>query len=62
LAQACISTDHPRYLAYIPSAPSEYASLFDLVVGASALYTADHGKKVLALSLQKIKHSVGSLI
>ena len=38
LAQACISTDHPRYLAYIPSAPSEYASLFDLVVGASALY------------------------
>jgi glutamate/tyrosine decarboxylase-like PLP-dependent enzyme len=25
-------------LAYIPSAPSEYASLFDLVVGASALY------------------------
>jgi L-2,4-diaminobutyrate decarboxylase len=38
LAQACISTDHPRYLAYIPSAPSEYSSLFDLVVGASALY------------------------
>ena len=38
LAKACISTDHPRYLAYIPSAPSEYASLFDLVVGASALY------------------------
>ena len=38
LAMACISTDHPRYLAYIPSAPSEYASLFDLVVGASALY------------------------
>ena len=38
LATACISTDHPRYLAFIPSAPSEYASLFDLVVGASALY------------------------
>ncbi len=38
LAKACISTDHPRYLAYIPSAPSEYASLFDLVVAASALY------------------------
>ena len=38
LAKACISTDHPRYLAYIPSAPSEYSSLFDLVVGASALY------------------------
>ena len=22
LARACISTDHPRYLAFIPSAPS----------------------------------------
>jgi len=38
LAKACISADHPRNLAFIPSAPSEYANLFDLVVGASALY------------------------
>ena len=38
LAKACISTDHPRYLAFIPSAPSEYSSLFDLVVGATAVY------------------------
>jgi glutamate/tyrosine decarboxylase-like PLP-dependent enzyme len=38
LARACISSDHPRYLAFIPSAPSEHATLFDLVVGASALY------------------------
>ena len=38
LAPACISTDHPRYLAFIPSAPTELATLFDLVVGASALY------------------------
>ena len=38
LAKACISSDHPRNLAFIPSAPSEYANLFDLVVGASALY------------------------
>ena len=38
LAKACISTDHQRNLAFIPSAPSEYANLFDLVVGASALY------------------------
>jgi glutamate/tyrosine decarboxylase-like PLP-dependent enzyme len=38
LAPACISTDHPRYLAFIPSAPTEAANLFDLVVGASALY------------------------
>jgi glutamate/tyrosine decarboxylase-like PLP-dependent enzyme len=38
LARACISSDHPRYLAFIPSAPSEHATLFDMVVGASALY------------------------
>ncbi len=38
LALACISTDHPRYLSFIPSAPSEHANLFDLVVGSSALY------------------------
>ncbi len=38
LAPACISTDHPRYLAFIPSAPTESSNLFDLVVGASALY------------------------
>jgi L-2,4-diaminobutyrate decarboxylase len=38
LAPACISTDHPRYLAFIPSAPTEFSTLFDLVVSASALY------------------------
>lgn len=38
LAPSCISTDHPRYLSFIPSAPSEHATLFDLVVGSSALY------------------------
>jgi glutamate/tyrosine decarboxylase-like PLP-dependent enzyme len=38
LARSCISTDHPRNLAFIPAAPSEYASLFDLVVAASSLY------------------------
>ena len=38
LALACISTDHPRNLAFIPSAPSEYSNLFDLVFGASSLY------------------------
>ena len=38
LALACISTDHPRNLAFIPSAPSEYSNLFDLVLGASSLY------------------------
>ena len=38
LAQACVSTDHPRNLAFIPSAPTESSNLFDLVVGASSLY------------------------
>ena len=38
LAKACISSDHPRNLAFIPSAPTEYSNLFDLVVGASSLY------------------------
>lgn len=38
LAPACISTDHPSNLAFIPSAPSNHSNLFDLVVGASALY------------------------
>ena len=33
-----VANVHGRYLAFIPSAPSEYANLFDLVVGASALY------------------------
>lgn len=38
LAPACISSDHPRYLAFVPTAPSEAATLFDLVVSASSIY------------------------
>ncbi|HET9655273.1 MAG TPA: pyridoxal-dependent decarboxylase [Kineosporiaceae bacterium] len=38
LAPACISIDHPRYLSFIPCAPTEAATLFDLVVGASSVY------------------------
>jgi glutamate/tyrosine decarboxylase-like PLP-dependent enzyme len=38
LAPACISTDHPRYLSFVPAAPTESAILFDLVVGASCIY------------------------
>ncbi|MEO5725068.1 MAG: pyridoxal-dependent decarboxylase, partial [Ilumatobacteraceae bacterium] len=38
LAPACISVDHPRFLAFIPAAPTEAAILFDLVVGASSIY------------------------
>jgi glutamate/tyrosine decarboxylase-like PLP-dependent enzyme len=38
LAPACISTDHPRFFSFVPAAATEAAVLFDLVVGASALY------------------------
>lgn len=38
LAPACITTDHPAYLAFIPSAPTKAALSFDLVVSASAIY------------------------
>ncbi len=38
LSKACISVDHPRYLSFIPAAPTEAATLFDLVVGASSIY------------------------
>ena len=38
LAPTCISVDHPRFLSFIPNAPTEYSTLFDLVVGASGLY------------------------
>ena len=37
LAPACTSADHPRYLAFIPGAPTKAAAVFDLVVGASSL-------------------------
>ncbi|MTA30887.1 MAG: aminotransferase class V-fold PLP-dependent enzyme [Actinobacteria bacterium] len=38
LAPATISTDHPGFLSFIPAAPTEAASLFDLVVSASSVY------------------------
>jgi L-2,4-diaminobutyrate decarboxylase len=38
LSNACVSVDNPRYLAFIPAAPTESATLFDLVVGASSIY------------------------
>ena len=37
-APACISVDNPRYLSFVPAAPTEAAILFDLVVGASSIY------------------------
>jgi glutamate/tyrosine decarboxylase-like PLP-dependent enzyme len=38
LAPACVSVDNPRYLSFIPAAPTEAATLFDLVLGASSIY------------------------
>ncbi|WP_062464692.1 pyridoxal phosphate-dependent decarboxylase family protein [Demequina soli] len=38
LAPTCLSTDHPGYLSFIPSAPSKAATAFDLVVSASSIY------------------------
>ena len=38
LGPATIAVDHPRYLAFIPHAPTASAVLFDLLVGASAIY------------------------
>jgi glutamate/tyrosine decarboxylase-like PLP-dependent enzyme len=38
LAPACLSTDHPRYLSFIPCAPTREAAAFDVVVGASSIY------------------------
>jgi len=38
LAPACLSTDHPAYLSFIPSAPSKASVAFDVVVSASSVY------------------------
>jgi L-2,4-diaminobutyrate decarboxylase len=38
LAPACISEDHPRALSFVPTAPTEASTIFDLVVGASSIY------------------------
>jgi glutamate/tyrosine decarboxylase-like PLP-dependent enzyme len=38
LAPACLSVDNPRYLAFIPSAPTRAAAAFDMLVGASNVY------------------------
>jgi glutamate/tyrosine decarboxylase-like PLP-dependent enzyme len=38
LAPACITTDHPGYLAFIPTAPTKAATTFDLVVSATSVY------------------------
>ena len=38
LGPAHIPIDHPRFLSFVPAAPTEASFLFDLVVGASSIY------------------------
>jgi L-2,4-diaminobutyrate decarboxylase len=38
LAPTCLSVDNPRYLSFIPSAPTRAAAAFDMLVGASSVY------------------------
>jgi aromatic-L-amino-acid/L-tryptophan decarboxylase len=37
LAPACLSTDSPRFLAFIPAAPTKASLMFDTVVAASSI-------------------------
>src|SRR3954466_10902564 len=39
LAPACLSVDHPRYLSFIPGAPTKASAAFDMLVGASSVYS-----------------------
>ncbi len=39
LGPACMSVDHPRYLSFIPSAPTKAAAGFDMLVGATSVYS-----------------------
>ena len=38
LGPACLSIDHPRYLSFIPGAPTKASAAFDMLVGASSIY------------------------
>jgi L-2,4-diaminobutyrate decarboxylase len=38
LAPACISVDFPRFLSFVPAAPTKASVLFDFVVGAVSIY------------------------
>ena len=39
LGPACLSVDHRRYLSFIPSAPTKAAAAFDMLVGATSVYS-----------------------
>lgn len=39
LAPSCISVDHPKFLSFVPGAPTEASIIFDMVVSAGSIYT-----------------------
>src|SRR4051812_5567840 len=39
LGPACLSVDHRRYLSFIPSAPTKVSAGFDMLVGATSVYS-----------------------
>jgi glutamate/tyrosine decarboxylase-like PLP-dependent enzyme len=41
LAPACISADSPRFLSFMPCAPTKASQLFDIVISASAICGSD---------------------
>ncbi|MFN8016028.1 MAG: aminotransferase class V-fold PLP-dependent enzyme [Acidimicrobiia bacterium] len=55
---ATISTDHPRYLAFVTNAPANAASLFDVVVSACSMYggTWLEGAGVVAAENQALRY------
>ncbi len=38
LAPACVNTTHPRFLSFIPHAPTTASTLFDMALSASAIF------------------------
>jgi glutamate/tyrosine decarboxylase-like PLP-dependent enzyme len=38
LAPSSISVDHPKFLSFVPGAPTEASIIFDMVVSAASIY------------------------
>jgi len=57
VAANSLSTDHPRYLAFVPNSPTIAASLIDVVVSASSMYggTWLEGSGVVAAENQALR-------
>ncbi len=41
LAPACIASDHPAFLSFIPGAPTKASQLFDMVVASTSICASD---------------------